>query len=162
MPEREESARQRRFAREESPGGISGRKATSRPRQVLSAIVLLLAWLNAPFAGAHAADELRIITSGNYPPFVYPGTGGAAYRLRDRLRQCALHRASRCVARSPTWPLPTPSRRLIAGRGDAIVGLDVDHRGAQEAGRLHRPLLPHADPIRRRQRLRPGRSTRRA
>jgi lysine-arginine-ornithine-binding protein len=92
----------------------------SSRRQALSLAAMAVAWLTASQAPAHGEDELRIITSGNYPPFVYAGPGGnlKGFEIDFANAVCAVM-AVHCQFVEMQFSQTIPA--LIAGRGDAIV-----------------------------------------
>src|SRR5207245_6522231 len=99
---------------------VSERETTSWLRRAMSVAVLALACLTASLAGASAEEQLRIITSGNYPPFIYSDSSvaltGFEIDFADAL--CAVL-AMRCQFIDLPFEETIPA--LIAGRGDAIV-----------------------------------------
>jgi lysine-arginine-ornithine-binding protein len=89
-------------------------------RQALSLAAIAIAWLSTSQMPARGEDELRIITSGNYPPFVYTGPSGtlAGFEIDFTNAVCAVM-AVRCQFVEMQFNQTIPA--LIAGRGDAIV-----------------------------------------
>jgi lysine-arginine-ornithine-binding protein len=71
-------------------------------------------------AAARADDELRIITTGNYPPFVYTGPGGALAGFEiDFANAVCTVLTVRCQFIDMPFDQTIPA--LLAGRGDVIV-----------------------------------------
>jgi polar amino acid transport system substrate-binding protein len=81
-----------------------------------AAAVCLLAMLG----GAPAEEHLRIITGGNYPPFVYSDSGGrlAGFEIDFADALCDVL-AVRCQFIEMPFEQAIPA--LVAGSGDAIV-----------------------------------------
>jgi ABC-type amino acid transport substrate-binding protein len=81
---------------------------------------MAVACLTAPILAARAEDQLRIITSGNYPPFVYSGPGGglAGFEIDFANAVCTVL-AAHCEFID--LPFDRTIAALTAGRGDAIV-----------------------------------------
>ena len=75
----------------------------------------------AMLASAHADDELRIITTGDYPPFDYTGPDGTlvGFEIDIANAVCAVLSA-RCQFTDIPFEEMIPA--LIAGRGDAVIG----------------------------------------
>jgi ABC-type amino acid transport substrate-binding protein len=105
--------------------GRSGRAAAIRARRKVATAAIAVACLVGTLCAAQAADRLRIITSGNYPPFVYTGPDGglAGFEIDLANALCAVL-AVRCAFTDLPFEETIPA--LIAGRGDAIVaGLSI-------------------------------------
>lgn len=97
-----------------------GRPAASRLRRATCLAVVAATCLLGPILGARAEGELRIITSGNYPPFVYSGPGGglAGFEIDFANAVCTVL-AMRCAFIDLPFDQTIPA--LTSGRGDAIV-----------------------------------------
>jgi ABC-type amino acid transport substrate-binding protein len=89
-------------------------------RRGATAAAMAAICLIASFAGARAEDRLRIITSGNYPPFVFSDASGAlgGFEIDFANALCAVL-AVRCQFIDLPFEETIPA--LVAGRGDAIV-----------------------------------------
>src|SRR5437773_7741039 len=102
-------------------GGARRRwKVLRRPlRALLGGLALLIAFaLDRPTAQANG--ELRFITSGNYPPFVYTDANGALAGFEiDLANAVCATLARRCQFVDLPFEQIIPA--LIAGQGDAIV-----------------------------------------
>src|SRR4051812_12131586 len=86
----------------------------------LAAAVAALLCLLSPLSGAHAEERLRVITSGDYPPFVYTDRSGvlAGFEIDFANALCAIL-AMRCEFTDLAFDDAIPA--LVARRGDAIV-----------------------------------------
>src|SRR5258707_8848780 len=94
--------------------------ARARLEAGAAALTAALLCLLATLVGAHAEGRLRIITNGNYPPFVYTDSTGALAGFEIDLTNalCAVI-AMHCEFTDTPFEETIPA--LIAGRGDAIV-----------------------------------------
>jgi arginine/ornithine transport system substrate-binding protein len=99
---------------------ISARRVLRRLRRYATVSLMTAVWLMAMLGGVRAGDELRVITSGNYPPFVYTGSDGTltGFEIDFANALCAVL-AMRCVFADLPFEKTIPA--LIAGKGDAIV-----------------------------------------
>src|SRR5438128_384976 len=97
------------------PGAVAAMLATRA-----AAAVAVLFCLLSPLIGAHAEERLRIITSGDYPPFVYTDPSGvlAGFEIDFANAVCAVL-AMRCEFTDLPFEEAIPA--LVARRGDAIV-----------------------------------------
>jgi ABC-type amino acid transport substrate-binding protein len=91
-----------------------------RRRRGLATAALAVLCLIVTLGAARAEDELRIITSGNYPPFVFSDAGGGltGFEIDFANALCTIL-AMRCVFTDMPFEKTIPA--LIAGKGDAIV-----------------------------------------
>src|ERR1044071_4904466 len=94
--------------------------AAARPRSGAAAAAMAAICLIASFAGARAEDRLRIITSGNYPPFVFSDADGAlgGFEIDFANALCTIL-AVHCQFIDLPFEQTIPA--LIAGRGDAVI-----------------------------------------
>ena len=122
-------------------GGLSMKRFVA----ALAGAVLAAASGIAPVA---AGEKLRIGVEGAYPPFSWKEADGSLKGFDIDVAFALCEKMDREVR----------ARRAGLGRHDPRVAreevrrhrrLHVDHRGAQEAGRLHRQVLQHAGPFRR-------------
>lgn len=81
-----------------------------------TAVICLFSMLG----GGHAEDQLRIITSGNYPPFVYSDASGqlSGFEIDFANALCTVL-AMRCQFIEMPFEQAIPA--LVVGSGDAIV-----------------------------------------
>src|SRR5437867_4488716 len=90
-------------------------------RTLLAGLALLFVCaFPAQGGGARAEDELRVITTGDYSPFVYTDASGAlaGFEIDFAKALCAIL-AVRCQFIDLPFEETIPA--LLAGRGDAII-----------------------------------------
>ena len=92
----------------------------ARLRHGAAILAMGVVCLMATILGARAEDRLRIITSGNYPPFVFADASGAlgGFEIDFANALCAVL-AVRC--QFIDMPFEQTIQALVDGRGDAIV-----------------------------------------